>query len=503
MAGEYNRSTSGQAGTGSAFILPQSRAFESLLQNIDNNRRQGLLNIQSQKADAALTNKAFLDNQLKAKNGILFQDELNSASQKWMEQGAKYRMQGFNPFSPDANDPNQIKASNDYLRDKAVIEGMADTRDIYQKNYLQQRQQFEKGGYDEDSYRALEDFYGNAKLQDLYKSGALPPTLMKQFNVNDFLGKVKATPVTSNQIVGNMETTTTKADEDAIRQQINGHIKLDPQAERTLTKKWGVNLAETPLGVLTGETDPTAVTGLVDQYLKSPAGVKEALKAFKGTVPSYNSPEYESYRNKAVERQIQQENKYNAGVQDLVETKAAEVEGKTKTEYNFTKRNQELKEQANARANQQLSMSKARFEQWGKDKKNKDQEDNFIKDVASGNPNAINELNAHISEFNGSAKKVVGTTVSINGKGQYVKSGIVVDVPTKVAAVKDKLGNVTEAEKTINHRYLIQDKDSKEARIIINQILNKSKTYGAGKTKKEVPYATENDKELADQGFEF
>ena len=398
MAKSYNRSTSGQAGTGSAFILPKSRAFENLLENIDNNRKQGLLNIQQQRANSDATNKAFLDNQIKAKSGILFQDQLNSATQKWMDQGAKYRVQGFNPFSPDANDPNQVQASQDYIRDKSMIEGMADTRDLYQKNYLDQIERSADGTYDEDSVEAFKDFYSKANLTDLMSGGVLPPSIMKRFDTQGFLKNIDAPSISEKKIVGNQEISTVTPNKDAIRYNVETAMRqAPPQARREFNKIFGIDESKTPARATLGTVDPAEVFNTLDQYYKSPAGAKEAVAAFpKGSVVSYNSPEYKKFVENQSAKQIAHEQRWEDGLNTIVEQKSNGVDTKSEFSYNFDLEDQRRKREDQAMERRRLQLAEQSAADSREDRKEKKSGENLrdmnIQGIQVGDREAMNNL---------------------------------------------------------------------------------------------------------------
>lgn len=349
MAKNYNRVPQGRAGTGEAYILPESQSLNNLMNTIENNRRMGLLNVKAQDQHNQQLNKAFLDNSLKVKSGILYQDELNKASQAWMNKGTEYRVAGFNPFSPDTSDPLQVKASQEFLAEKAKVEDMAGLRDRYEKNFTDQQKEYQKGGYDEDSWSAFNDFYKTNKLSDLHQAGVMPPSLTKAFDWNDFNKGISKATIKGNEIVDNVETTFVRANEDAIRTSVQENINLNPQAQRAFKKMYGIDESQAPVKTLLGTTDPNQIASYVTDWFKSPEGVKEALKVFpEGTVPSFNSPEFQFAIQAATQKQLEQEERYQAGIQDLTELKMSEVNQSETQKLNFDYE-KELRAKANDR----------------------------------------------------------------------------------------------------------------------------------------------------------
>lgn len=350
---KYNRVPDGRIGTGEAQVFGESRSLDNLLNTIEQNRKQGLLNVRAQAANSAQMNKDFLDNQLKAKSGVLFQPELDALSASWVDNGAKYRAQGFNPFAPDINDPAQVKASSEYINDKNRIERLAETRDIHQKNFLDQQSAYEKGGYDEDSWTAINDLYKNTKLADIAQSGMLPPTLQKQFDRDGFMKAIAAPTIKKNTINDKtgVEITSELPNADAIRYNVEAaYTQGTPQAKRFFNKQFGVDESKTPVKMIIGTTDPVQVEGLLDQFYNSKAGLSEVVNLFakSGQVPSVNSPLYKEFLKGKVEQQLEQEQRYDRGMNALVQEKIGGLDTSVIKDYNFALENQGFKRQDQA-----------------------------------------------------------------------------------------------------------------------------------------------------------
>lgn len=396
---KYNRVPSGQAGTGEAFILPESKALQGLIDNVDYNRKMGLLNVKARNDYQNKVNKDYMDNQLKVKSGILYQDELNNAAQQWTDKGAQYRAQGFNVYNPNPNNPQEVAAASEFMKEKAQIEGMSQTRDLYQKNFTDQQAAYQKGGFDDDSYAAFQDFYKTNKLADLYQGGVTPPTLMKQFDTQGFMKNIAAPTITQKGLpVNGIETTTVAPNSAAIRMNVEDAVKATPQAQRWFNKQFGINETETPAKILIGSVDPVEVSGYLDQYYQTdPAGIQEAVKAFPaGTVPSYNSPEFKKFRDQAVAKQLAEESKYERGIQSLAKTKENQVNTKNQSDYDFALENQQMKRE-------DQSMQRRRFGWAAEDQANKrtdrklkdaalNKRDEFIQGLQVGNTEQVQNL---------------------------------------------------------------------------------------------------------------
>lgn len=447
----YNSVPTGEAGTGAAYILPESRALNGLMENIAYNQKMGLLNIQARREADAQMNKDFQSNQIKAQGGILFQPELDAAMQDWTHKGAELRMKHINPWNPNTNDPEQVKAATEFINQKNMIEGMADTRKVYQENFLKQRDEYAKGGYDDDSFAAFNDFYSKNKLADLHAGGILPPTLTKAFDHSDFMKNVSDATAESNTIVNGIETKTTVANEDKIRYSIESNLAKTPQAERFYKKQWGVDESAAPLKTLMRTTDPKEITTTLDQYYKTdPQGIKEALKAFpSGTVPSYTSPEYKSFIDQQAKKQLDQETRYNAGLDNLTAEKVAGIDTKKDVGYNFGLNNELRAQETAARAagadeRAKITFKEAREEHAAKQgelkvkQKENVERDKFIKGIQIGNRDQMSSLRQLVKDKSG--KVGYGKDGSLHLKYNMVVNGQPYPVK-KVIDLSDKNSN--------------------------------------------------------------
>lgn len=419
----YNSVPLGQAGTGAAYVLPESRALEGLIQNIEHNRKVGLLNIQARKDMQAQTNKDFLDNQLKAKSGILFQPEIDQLTSAWNQKGSEMRMKNFNPFNPNIDDPEQVKKSTEFLNEKARIERMAETRELYQKNFLDQKAAYDKGEVDEDSWKAFNDFYSNNKLSDLMSAGIAPPTTTKPFDHTDFMKNVSDATVEYNTIKDGVETTVKQANPDKIRFSIENQMANNPKAERFYMKRFGVDMNQVPVKMLVRSTDPKEVSTFLDEYYKTdPEGIKEAAKVFpSGTVPSYNSPDYQKFVAEQSRKQLDAEIKYDRGLDKLTEEKAAGIDGSKKVGFNYEQENQQMRREdqamqrrAEARSVEELKLKRADRADKNAEKEEKyaatEQRDKFIQGVQVGNKKQMSDLRQILK--------------SKGGKVSYTKDGL-------------------------------------------------------------------------------
>lgn len=126
----------GQAGTGEAFILPASRSLHEFLGAVAANRKQAEIDAAAKQRQVAAGNKSYDDNALKILPGQLYGSEMNGLIQQHIDQGAKYRQQGFDIYHPDPTNTSQVKASEGYLRDRATLEQLMNFRKAKDEEFV-------------------------------------------------------------------------------------------------------------------------------------------------------------------------------------------------------------------------------------------------------------------------------------------------------------------------------------------------------------------------------
>lgn len=376
----YNRVPEGRVGTGEAYILPESQALESLIDKIEYNQKMGLLNVKAKRDAQNALGKSYQDNQLKAKNGLLFNNELNGYLQKHIQKGAEYRAKGFDVYNPDPNRPDQMAAHDDYMKERSQLQSMMDLRDAHEKHYLSQLDEAQKGESDEDSVNALHDFYSDngKRLYELQQSGASLPMLTKAFDPAEQLKQIEAASIKSNSIANGIETTRVIPNVAAIRYNVEQSFNKSPQAQRWLKKQVG----SSPVPLM-GTQDPAEITQFLSEYYTSPDGAEEVVKNLpKGVIPSSNVPEFQDFVKKKAKEQIGAEQRYNNVITELTKQKAAEVDQQYIKDYNFDLENQRFKREDQAR--------QSRKEKEEDDAIN--QRDKFIQGLQTGNTEHVQRL---------------------------------------------------------------------------------------------------------------
>lgn len=202
----------GQAGTGAAVILGDDRASQNF--NRAFNQRQAILRDEERKVAEAMA-QSYRKNMLAASDGKLFAQQLGDLEQKHIKQGMDYRSQGFDIYNPNPNDPKQLAASEQYMSDRRMIENLRNYRSGIEKQFNTVNAALSKanaGEYNQSDIDAMHKFINGTDLLEAYNSNTQLPNVRKNFNVEDALKGVRATPESSKRIENGMVVDTTVID---------------------------------------------------------------------------------------------------------------------------------------------------------------------------------------------------------------------------------------------------------------------------------------------------
>lgn len=318
-------------GTGaSPYILPaDSKAADRLLDTIDYNQKVNQYNQQQKQQQAANMAKSYKDNAAKATYGTLWQDELNGLFQQHMEQGQKYAQAGFDVYNPNPNNNAQVSASNQLMNDRRNIYSLQDTRDQFQKEFLEDQNLLAKapaGKYDANSIKAQHDFITNHTLQDIQANHLQLPRIQEAFNPDTtILPKLNdAIAMTGEQEYDkNGHRITTNAFKvGATTKNIEGLFQANPGGADYIQQQTGISPQQ-------AKALPNAlpdITKLNDAWFKGTPTGRQAL--ISAGVTSFTDPKYQDLLNQKSQSDFQSKQKYNqliGGYVDMARAKAKEV----------------------------------------------------------------------------------------------------------------------------------------------------------------------------------
>lgn len=241
MATWNNSVPLGQAGTGAAFILPRSTAAQNFGSQLMYYDRQRQLEEQRRLQQAQQLAQSYRDNMLKASSGRLWANEIGKLEQDHIRKGMEYRAQGFDVYNPDPNDPNQMKAHDEYMTERARLEGLRNYRSGLESQYnelLKTLQKANLGDYEASDIQKLNDFVSGTSIMDLYNQNAQLPSINRRFDPSEYLPKQAATD-TVQTTEGNQRRKTVSINDPRTRSSIIGSIANAPGGQEYLNRLTG------------------------------------------------------------------------------------------------------------------------------------------------------------------------------------------------------------------------------------------------------------------------
>lgn len=350
----------GEAGTGAAFLLPQSQAVNQVGAYIDSqeqeNRRNALLKQQQAQKLAA----AWQANQLKIKGGTLFQPEINKRAAEVMQMGLDLQKSGINPNTVSTNAKQQALVDM-YHQKRTGLLSDVDTRDkiatAAQANEKAIQAQPD-GYYDTDSLQAYHDYIsGNTPLSDITSKGLQMPGLKRTYDLQAAVDKLPTAKVDTKSLPDKhgIVSHLVLPDKDKHYDTATNFLNNTPEAQASIAKKTGI-----PYDQIGNETDVNKVKQQIDDFWRSRPNIPKL--AGMG-IPSYDSPQYQTMIDSSAKR--------IAGAaktkQDTLDMIAGQLDNKVSTTNDKT---YDFKYQNEMRARERMGMERVKFNDWLENQQN-------------------------------------------------------------------------------------------------------------------------------------
>lgn len=482
---EYNTVPLGQAGTGNAFILGESQAANRFLSDQARNQamayQTALARQQQAQKDAAL----FAKNQLKLKGGTLWQEDISKLAQQDLNEGVALMQSGINPNAIDWNNPDAVEKAQAFNLRRQDIIAKSEARDLLQKHALKTIDAISKTPelYEPEDIKAFNEWTASPLETAL---NTPPPPVRERYNVDkDLVDRLDPITFQTSKVVGNQKIQENKMLEAPTKKNIETLINDDEKGRRWIKRETGITSAQAKEIPATFEE---AKDNLVKEYKGNPA-LREQIARQYGITG--NSMELDDLLNQQANQMVSAKQKYDSIINKYTEVARGKANEFLKTNPDFTLRDQEMDEERLRMARERMGMSYARFNAFFADRKKDKEVDKLIDGIEEVNPTAINQFNQIMQEVGGKARKIYDEDIIINGKPVRYKNATLVDVPVTVKIpARDSKGKVIPGEfvdEVKNNRYVIKGTGN-EIKTMINQILQKTKGYGAQKTTKVVPY---------------
>lgn len=350
----------GEAGTGAAYLLPNSSAISNIGNWIDENSQKQAQREAQKRQQAQQLAAAWKANQLDIKGGTLFQPEINSRAAKVMQMGMDLQKSGVNPNLP-STDPQTSQLVQQYQSQRAGLMSDAEARD----NIVKQSEANEKllsaqapGYYDPQSVQDYHDYIsGKIPLSEITGKGLQMPELKKQFDLQPFVDKIQGVPIETtgtNPLTG-VKTKMVLPNEAAHTQLANGLVNNNPEVRADVANKAGL-----PFDQIGTQTDPAVIKKQLDGFWRSAPNQAALVKA---GISSYADPKYDQMINgqaKQMATAAQVKSNYINGIKTQLDNKVHMTDDKS---WDFAYQNEQ-------RARRRMGMEDQKFSQWKEDQQN-------------------------------------------------------------------------------------------------------------------------------------
>lgn len=494
MATEYNSVPLGQAGTGAAFTLPGSQAANQLLNTLQYNQQ---INQQEQllkQKQAQQLADSWKQNQLKVEGGMFWEPEFKKRNQEHLQKGIQLRQMGIDPFNYNPSDPTQSRIAEDYLLERQAILSDTAKRKALEpqvKDLFERVSKNPSGIYSSD-VEALNN-YINTPFSEA--SNMQIPTLQDRFNPNSVLSKVTPAQVGNEVVIGNQRIKSTKALPAQTREAIVSSYKNDPATERwvdEMTGRQGFTISDLERIPAT----PENIRKKIESDYKGNPDLRARL-ATAGILP--NTPAYDNYVNSQTQRLYNAKSTWENQVESDLQQVLPKVKEMSSTLPDFSMEDQDMKRRRLALSEQANARAKSKFNAWWDDKQKSGSYEKLLRDGATLKPDAVREIRTVLDEVGANVRRVYDEDIVVDGKKTRFKDAMIIDLPVETEVTvkdsngkpkKDSDGKEIKEKKTINKRYVFNSKDGgRRSEILLNQILQRAKSFGAVKQEKVIPYS--------------
>lgn len=371
----------GEAGTGAAYLLPQSQALAGFDNYLDQRNAQAQQEQAARIAAAKQTAKAWQENRLNIKAGRLWQPEINSRANQVMQSGMDLQRAGLDP-TKYYGDQRQQRMVDDYNQQRQQVLNMAQTRDEFTKKLDENDKERSK---QEDGYYEPADAehqFMSTPLSKIMDNGFQVPDLKRTYDMQGAIDKLPTSSIKTKSVDPRtgIERELVLPNDRAHADIAHSWLVNTPEAKAAAEKQIGM-----PLEAVPSTSDIPTLKKQLDQHYRSmpaiPSLAAQGVKTFglygdnnSSGVPDANSappqgsqaptsatnPEYDALLTRQATKLSQAKQKYDAIHANVVDQLNDKVSRTNDQGFNF-EYDREM------RAREERGEGRVKFSQWMKD----------------------------------------------------------------------------------------------------------------------------------------
>lgn len=370
MAIRNNTVPLGQQGTGAAQVLGPNRALQYFLQNNQQTQNRLLQEQQRFQQKQEAYDSAF-QKELMGLNELavapMYQQDLSKLTNALIQQGAELRSKGVNPYNPNQS-PESQQAVQQWQADLAKVKQAK----LVAENLYTQRQDLVKkynanpSSFDIDEYKKIANFDKENPLDIVMENGTQLPTLEEIPDVGKLLttkygevysqGTVQDVDANGNPVRREVKQADMPRIANIVRNEFSEGTPYANNVNRLLRKEFGDGAT---ISGLLRTTDRDEIKSILDAQFRNDTSDANPIVELmsKGKVPSLDSKEYNDFLDKATDEQLKAEKILDQQMQYAANSLIGKVNTKDTWKFDFTLRNQQLKEEAAARSARNSDLS--------------------------------------------------------------------------------------------------------------------------------------------------
>lgn len=448
MAINDNTVPLGREGTGAAQILGPNRALQQFLstnQNTQNRLLQEQQRFQQKQEayDGAFQKEMMGLNELAV--SPMYQQDLAQLTNALIKQGSELRSKGINPYNPNQSPEAQAAVQQWQSEVNKVKQAKLIADNLYQQRQdLVKKYNANPASFDIDEYKKIVNFDKENSLLDVMENGTQLPTLEEIPDVGKMLttkygevysqGTVQDVDANGNPIRREVKEADMPRIANIVRNEFTEGTPYANNVNRLLRKEFGDGAS---ISGLLRTTNRDEIRSILDAQFRNDTSDANPIVELmsKGKVPSLNSQEYNEFLDKATDEQLKAEKILDQQMQYAANSLIGKVNTRDTWKFDFTLRNQKLKEDAAARSarNSDLSARNTLLSIQKKLTGGDDEDDDLITDAndvdfsTENNPNAIKVWGAiplNTSSFSINPANATDVNTGSKVKTKSIRGGI-------------------------------------------------------------------------------
>lgn len=477
--GHRNTVPLGQVGTGAAYVLGPNLALQQWMGNV---QQQQNIRLQAEQHNAQINRQNYDAfnrqlSQLQPSSGM-FSSDINSLIAEHVNKGAELMSRGVNPYAPDYSNPDAVTESQNFLQEENYIKSAQGLLQQYEKQRSDALKEYNKDptAFDYESFMSLMEFEKNNTVADVISGVATLPNLERTFDMGSFVKNNIGVPKTSAARYERGDdgrdylVKESGVDAERLLENVVSSFKTGRGANYLNQQLRLAGIDGDASGII-GTVDPEELRVIIDQELRSPyPGNPVANLILEGSIPSFNSPEYERFLDAAVTEQLRAEQVasrvFNQAAQAALGQAGSSVE--VSPTWDLVKEARAARGEARS-----IRASQRAEESHQKRMSNEKQRSTFASDISNQDSDAIRDLRVSVEMNGGRLTKADAATWPYSPDAARPDTWVI-ELPPRIERreTTDDLGDTQITSVSVPRRFEVKLDGTRESQRQVLHVLN-------------------------------